>query len=326
MKLMFPEKRELENIEKENCPQIFKIEDETLNELEKTCLGNGTERITKVYAGSRTHIPVFATKMKEMLFREYTEGVKEIKGNSREDVELFNSIARHFGHRLIQIQLKFQKVAVEYEILQGVQQALEDKYNEIKETVKRLNVVKAARELRRRFNNWKRQLKESPAWNYCRIEKEQTSKINEFSEGYFNPSISAILNPDRDFQSGYYMRRHKYKICVELWKSQERESWFVISVILPNKQDWVDVNCSREPMEEVARRNNLNVLIGGSRYDYRWFDGRIKLERKREKDALNVLEKIKQVSFKMAEASYKMERKLREWRLDQIRRETGEDN
>ncbi len=264
--------------------------------------------------------------MKEMLFREYTEGLKEIKGNSREDVELFNSIARHFGHRLIQIQLKFQKVAVEYEMLEGVQQALEDKYNEIKETVKRLNVVKAAKELRRRFNNWKRQLKESPAWNYCRIEKEQGSKIKEFAEGHFNPSISAMLNPDRDFQFGYYMIRHKYKICVELWRCQERESWFVISVISPNKQDWVEVIRLRERMGEMARRNNLNVLIGGSRYDYRWFDVRIKLERKREKDALNVLEKVKQVSFKIAEASYEMDRKLKEWKLEEIRRETGEDN
>ena len=316
----------MEKTEKENCPQIFKIEDESLNEIEKICLGNRTERLTKVYAISRTNIPDFAIKMKEMLFREYTEGLKEIKGNSREDVELFNGVARHFGHRLIQIQIKFQKVAVEYEMLEGVQQALKDKYDEIKEMVKRLNMVKAARELRRRFNNWKSHLKESPAWNYCRIEKEQGSKIKEFADGHFNPSISAMLNPDTDFQSGYYMIRHKYKISVELWKCQERNSWFVISVIMPNKQDWVEVIRLRERMGEVALKNNLNVLIGGSRYDYRWFDARIKLERKREKDALNLMEKVKQVSFKIAEASYEMDRKLKDWKLEEIRRETGEDN
>ncbi|MBU0477915.1 hypothetical protein KKC91_05055, partial [bacterium] len=131
---------------------------------------------------------------------------------------------------------------------------------------------------------------------------------------------------DTDFQSGYYMIRHKYKISVELWKCQERNSWFVISVIMPNKQDWVEVIRLRERMGEIALKNNLNVLIGGSRYDYRWFDVRIKLERKREKEALNVLEKVKQVSFKMAEASYEMARKLREWKLEEIRRETVEDN
>lgn len=294
--------------------------------MEKICLGKNTQRITKVSADNRMHIPAFAIKIKQMLFREYAEGMKNIRGNSREGVELFNRIAGHFGERIIQIQLKFQKTALEYEMIQGAKQALEDKYDEIKETIKRLSMAKAGRELHRRFINWKKLLKQAPAWNYCRIEQGQQSRIKDLSGSYFSPSISTILNADSGFQSGYYMIRHKYKICVELWRCQQRDSWFVIAVILKNRQDWADVLFSYEKAKQTAMDRGVRVLIGGSRYDYNWFDIRIRLERKREKDALRTLERIKQASFKIAEASYRVQSKFADRRLNRIREEMEEQN
>ena len=294
--------------------------------MEKICLGKNTKEITKVHADNRMHIPAFVIKIKQMLFREYAEGMKNIRGNSREGVELFNRIAGHFGERIIQIQLKFQKTALEYEMMQGAKQALEDKYDEIKETIKRLSMAKAGRELHRRFANWKKLLKQAPAWNYCRIEQKQESRIKEFSENHFNPSVSTILDADSGFQSGYYIIRHKYKICVELWKCQQRDSWFVIAVILKNKQDWAEVLFSYEKAKQAAMNREVRILIGGSRYDYNWFDIRIRLERKREKDALKTLERIKRASFKIAEASYRVQSKFSDWRLNQMREQMeGQD-
>ena len=271
--------------------------------MEQICLGKNTKEITKASADNRMHIPAFVIKIKQMLFQEYAEGMKDIKGNNRENVELFNRIAGHFGERIIQIQLKFQKTALEYEMMQGAKQALEDKYEEIKETIKRLSLAKAGRELHRRFINWKKLLKQAPAWNYCRIEQKQQSRIEDFSGDHFNPSVSTILDADSGFQSGCYMIRHKYKICVELWRCQQRNSWFVIAVILKNKQDWAEVLFSYEKAKQAALDREVKILIGGSRYDYNWFDIRIRLERKREKDALRILERIKRASFKIAEAS-----------------------
>ncbi len=271
-------------------------------------------------------IPAFVIKIKQMLFQEYAEGMKNIRGNSREGVELFNRIAGHFGERIIQIQLKFQKTALEYEMMQGAKQALEDKYGEIKETIKRLSRIKAARALHRRFINWKKLLKQAPAWNYCRIEQEQESRIKEFSRDHFNPSISTILDADSDFQSGYYMIRHRYKISVELWRCQQRDSWFVIAVILENKQDWAEVLFAYEKAKQAAVDREVRILIGGSRYAYSWFDVRIRLERKREKDALRTLERIKRASFKIAEASYRVQSKFSDWKLNQMRTQMEEQN
>ena len=326
MKLMFPEKREIENIEKEKYLPIFNIRNDSLNELEKICLGKDTKQITKVHADNRMHIPAFVIKIKQMLFQEYAEGLKKIRGNNRENVELFNKIAGHFGERIIQIQLKFQKTALEYEMMQGAKQALEDKYGEIKETIKRLSTIKAARELHQRFINWKKTLKQAPTWNYCRIEQRQESRIKDLSRNHFNPSVSTILDADSGFQSGYYMIRHKYKICAELWRCQPRDSWFVIAIILKNKQDWAEVLFSYEKAKQAAVDRGVRILIGGSRYDYSWFDIRIRLERKREKDALRTLERIKQASFKIAEASYRVQSKFSDWKLNQMREQMEGQN
>lgn len=274
-------------------------------------------------------LPSYVTRIKQLLLREYSEGLKNIKNNKREDIELFRKIAQDFGNKLSNIQLEFQRIGLELEILNGAREALSEKYNEISETIARLDKIKAAKELKRRFNEWRRNLKQEQTWQYTKIiadgSQYKGSRISQLSSNYFNPSVSSILDKEMGFMLGYLMKRSIYEIYVELWEDDKNDYYHIIAIIRETPQDWVRVKHEPSKLREISRKLNLNILLGGSRFDYRWFDVRVKIKRKREQDAIRKIEEVKRNLFAIAQQCYRVT-KIQTRKLNQIQQELSNNS
>lgn len=274
-------------------------------------------------------LPSYVTRIKQLLLREYSEGLKNIKRNKREDIELFRKIAQDFGNKLANIQIEFQRVGLELEILNGAREALSEKYNEVSETITRLDKIEAAKELRRKFNEWRRNLKQEQTWQYTKIIADDSqykgSRISQLSSNYFNPSVSSILDKEMGFILGYLMKRSRYEIYVELWEDDKNDYYHIIAIIRGTPQDWVRVEHEPNKLREISRKLNLNILLGGSRFDYRWFDVRVKIKRKREQDAIRKIEEVKRKLFAIAQQCYRVT-KIQPQKLNQIQEELSNNS
>ena len=308
---------------------MLQIKSRYSDSFENFCLSldNNVELIKATHNGSQ--LPSYVTRIKQILLREYSEGVKNIKSNKREDIELFRKIAQDFGNKLANIQLEFQRVGLELEILNGAREALSEKYSEVSETIKRLDKIEAAKELRRRFNEWRRNLKQAQTWQYTEIIADDSgykkSKISQLSSNYFSPSVSGILDRKMGFILGYLMKRGRYEIYVELWFDDKKDYYHIIGIIRETPQDWVRIKYEPNKLRELSRKLNLNILLGGSRFDYRWFDVRVKIKRKREQDAIRKIEEVKRKLFAIAQQCYRL-KKIQTQKLNQIQQELSNNS